>query len=228
MTERFRRPRHSTIVAYLALFVALGGTSYAAINLPRNSVGTAQIKQGAVTSKKIRKSAVASREIRDGGIVNRDIRYQSLSPYSLRPHSIGADQIDKAKLGTVPQAANANTLGGLTAGQLKVTCPAGTHPTSGICIELAPRASQSWGIASDICALAGRRLGTYGELTAFYNFQRPLAPGGELTNDLSESATTPGQLNALVILSETGTDTEFINAKTATQRAFRCVALPAN
>src|SRR5437588_10910688 len=40
-------------IAYLALFVALGGTSYAAINLPRNSVGTAQLRNGSVTPPKM-------------------------------------------------------------------------------------------------------------------------------------------------------------------------------
>jgi hypothetical protein len=34
----------SNLVAYLALFIALGGTSYAVIRLPANSVGAAQIK----------------------------------------------------------------------------------------------------------------------------------------------------------------------------------------
>lgn len=32
-------PSHSTVIAYLALFVALGGTAYAATQLPKNSVG---------------------------------------------------------------------------------------------------------------------------------------------------------------------------------------------
>jgi hypothetical protein len=40
-------------VGLLALFVALGGTSYAAAKLPRNSVGTAQIRSGAVTQRKL-------------------------------------------------------------------------------------------------------------------------------------------------------------------------------
>lgn len=34
----------SNVVGYLALFVALSGTSYAAIALPRNSVGPTQLK----------------------------------------------------------------------------------------------------------------------------------------------------------------------------------------
>jgi len=32
---RFSHPKHATIVAYLALFVALGGTSYASVKIPR-------------------------------------------------------------------------------------------------------------------------------------------------------------------------------------------------
>src|SRR4051794_41919583 len=40
-------------VALLALFVALGGTSYAALKLPGNSVGTKQLKSRAVTLAKI-------------------------------------------------------------------------------------------------------------------------------------------------------------------------------
>jgi hypothetical protein len=41
-------PSHGTIVAYLALFVALAGGAYAAARLPKNSVGTRQIKNGSV------------------------------------------------------------------------------------------------------------------------------------------------------------------------------------
>ncbi|MGZ4182357.1 MAG: hypothetical protein ACXVUL_16940, partial [Solirubrobacteraceae bacterium] len=38
---------------YVALFVALGGTSYAALKLPANSVGTRQIKNHAITPIKL-------------------------------------------------------------------------------------------------------------------------------------------------------------------------------
>jgi hypothetical protein len=46
-------------VGYVALFVALGGTSYAAVNLPTNSVGTAQLRNGAVTAGKLAKGAIS-------------------------------------------------------------------------------------------------------------------------------------------------------------------------
>jgi hypothetical protein len=57
MSRRLRRPRHATAVAYLALFVALGGASYAATTLPAGSVGTKQIRAHAVTLSKIAPSA---------------------------------------------------------------------------------------------------------------------------------------------------------------------------
>ena len=55
-------------VAYLALFVALGGTSYAATNLPAGSVGSKQLKKNAVTTVKIEKGAVTASKIDTKGL----------------------------------------------------------------------------------------------------------------------------------------------------------------
>src|SRR5436190_14489097 len=44
MTRFRKRPSPATVIACLALAVALGGTSYAAIRLPANSVTTRQVK----------------------------------------------------------------------------------------------------------------------------------------------------------------------------------------
>lgn len=49
-----RLPRHSTLAAYLALFVALGGTSYAVVNLPANSVGSGELRKNAVRSSDVK------------------------------------------------------------------------------------------------------------------------------------------------------------------------------
>jgi hypothetical protein len=53
--KRFRphRPSPAMIVAVLALVVAMGGSGYAAIKLPKNSVGSQQIKANAVNSSKV-------------------------------------------------------------------------------------------------------------------------------------------------------------------------------
>jgi hypothetical protein len=47
-------------VAYLALFVAMGGTSYAAVKLPANSVKAKQIAAGAVRSSEVKDGSLKS------------------------------------------------------------------------------------------------------------------------------------------------------------------------
>lgn len=59
MTKLLTHLKHN-VVSYLALFVALGGTSYAAINLPAGSVGSRQLRSGAVTNKKLAKGSVGA------------------------------------------------------------------------------------------------------------------------------------------------------------------------
>ncbi len=49
----------SNAVAYVALFVALGGTGYAALRLPANSVGNRQIQNGSVTPVKLDRQLTA-------------------------------------------------------------------------------------------------------------------------------------------------------------------------
>jgi hypothetical protein len=50
----FRIPSHTTVAAYGALFVALGGVSYAAVKLPAGSVGNRELRKDAVTAAKVR------------------------------------------------------------------------------------------------------------------------------------------------------------------------------
>lgn len=51
------------MISLIALFVALGGTSYAVVSLPRNSVGSAQLRSGAVTSAKVRDGSIRSADL---------------------------------------------------------------------------------------------------------------------------------------------------------------------
>lgn len=59
---------YANVIATMALFVALGGSSYAALTLPKNSVGAKQIKREAVGKSEIRSGAVRSRAIRNAAI----------------------------------------------------------------------------------------------------------------------------------------------------------------
>jgi hypothetical protein len=62
------RPRfsHATVVAYLALFVALSGSSYAAVQLSRGSVKGKHIAKNAVTSKKVKDGTLLAQDFRSG------------------------------------------------------------------------------------------------------------------------------------------------------------------
>jgi hypothetical protein len=62
------KPSPAMVVACIALTVALGGTSYAAITLPKNSVGTKQLKKNAVTSPKIKDNAVRGADVLESSL----------------------------------------------------------------------------------------------------------------------------------------------------------------
>jgi hypothetical protein len=64
---------YANITATAALFIALGGTGYAALTLPRNSVGSAQIRPKAVGQSDMRSRAVNSRVIRNKSVRLTDI-----------------------------------------------------------------------------------------------------------------------------------------------------------
>jgi hypothetical protein len=55
-------------IAITALCIALGGTSYAAIKLPKKSVGTAQLKSNAVTSSKVRNGSLQRGDFKTGQV----------------------------------------------------------------------------------------------------------------------------------------------------------------
>ncbi len=66
LARKLRRPSYAEVVATLALFIALGGASYAAIQIPKNSVGTKQLKKNAVTSKKVKNRSLLAVDFRRG------------------------------------------------------------------------------------------------------------------------------------------------------------------
>lgn len=193
------RPRltYANVVATLALFVALGGSSYAAIK-------------------------VTGRDVKNGSLTWRD----------LKRNTLGGSRIKESRLGKVPRAGRADLLGGISADQLRVRCPAGTMPAASVCIETAARRPAAYGSAVLECASTdpirtpGRRLPTHGELRAALSAV-PLAPGGELTSEVFASGSDPGELNVLYIATRGGS--VGITADTFTGgKAFRCVATPLN
>ena len=63
---------YANVVASLALFVALGGSSYAAVQLSKKSVKSKHIARSAVTAAKIKNNAVTSGKVKDGSLLSLD------------------------------------------------------------------------------------------------------------------------------------------------------------
>ena len=61
--------RYANLMSTFAVFVALGGTSYAAM-----TVTGEQIKDNSVTGRDVRNSSVASRDVRDHSLLGRDFK----------------------------------------------------------------------------------------------------------------------------------------------------------
>jgi hypothetical protein len=95
------RPRlsYANVMATIAVFIALGGASYAAFTPPKNSIGSKQLKKNAVTAKKIKKNAVITAKVKDEAITAAKVKKGALT---------GA-QINASTLGTVPLAESAKS-----------------------------------------------------------------------------------------------------------------------
>lgn len=67
-----RNMSFANVTSTLALLVALGGTSYAAVVLPDDSVDSAQIKASAVKNSELGADAVTTAKLKDGTLVAAD------------------------------------------------------------------------------------------------------------------------------------------------------------
>jgi hypothetical protein len=90
-----RRPPTAVanVLSALALFVALGGAAYAATALPKNSVKTKSIANGAVTTAKLRNGAVTGAKLRNGAIATGKLVNGAITTPKIAEGAVGATQI---------------------------------------------------------------------------------------------------------------------------------------
>ena len=100
------------IVACIALLVALGGTSVAAVSqLARNSVGTPQLRTGAVTNPKLRNNAVNSAKVANRSLLRVDFRPGQLPAGPVGPQGPAGPA---GAAGPAGPAGPAGVIGGIT------------------------------------------------------------------------------------------------------------------
>src|SRR5262245_6868265 len=113
-----RLPSPAMVVACIALAVALGGTSYAAIKLPRNSVGTKQLRNNAVSTAKLQKNAVVATKLSSRSVGPAKLKNNAVTTRTVKDNQLTGAKIVESSLAKVPssvaadKAANADSVGG--------------------------------------------------------------------------------------------------------------------
>ena len=78
---------YANVMATLAVFLALGGTTLA-ISLPKKSVGPKQLKKNAVTEPKIRGSAVTGDKLAGGAVTEQALADAAVTGAKISPSAI--------------------------------------------------------------------------------------------------------------------------------------------
>jgi hypothetical protein len=193
------RLTYANVAATLALFLAIGGTSYAALKISGRD-----IQQHTITSRNIKRNSLGGAAIRESklGVVPK-------ARNAARLGGLPADRfLVRCPEGTIP-----------VAGVCIETQPRAAAPYGSAVLECA---------ATDTKSSAGRRLPTHQELmAALPHSEIQLASGGELTGNVYPSSSSPGQVEVLYITSETGS--VGITPDTAAgAKGYRCVTNPLN
>lgn len=169
-----QRLTYANVMSTLAVFIALGGTSYAAFSISGDT-----IKNRSIRAKKVRHNTLTGREIRESslGRVSRAKRADTLNGLT------AADLKIRCPADTFPSAG--------VCVERNPRPPAAYSGAVLTCMSVGTPAGP------------GRRLPTHGELVAALTALQ-LAPGGELTSNVYPSSSRPGQLDVLYVTDRVG------------------------
>jgi hypothetical protein len=194
-----RRLSYANVMATLAVFIALGGSSYAALKITGRDV-----ENGSLTHRDLERNTLGGSRIKESrlGTVKRARNAERLNGVT------AARLLVRCREGTVPVSDVC----------IETTARAAApYSTAAVLCE-----------GTDRRAGPGRRLPDHDELmTAIGEPGVALAPGGELTRNVYSSATKPGSVDVLYITDDVGSVALTTNTA-AGAKAFRCVADPLN
>jgi hypothetical protein len=169
-----KRLTYANVMSTLAVFIALGGSSYAAF-----TINGATIQNRSIAGKKLRHNTLTGVQIKESQLarVPRAKRADSLDGVTAAELKIRcpSDTFPVADVCVERNARPPAAYGSAVSTCMLVGTPAGP----------------------------GRRLPTHGELLAAFSAVDP-APGGELTSNVYPSSSTPGRLDVLFVTDKTG------------------------
>lgn len=175
MLDRIRaRVSYANVMSTLAVFIALGGSSYAAVTINGKS-----IKNRSIAGGKLRHNTLTGTQIRESKLAR--------VPWAHEADRVGGQSAAELKIrcpdDTFPIADVC----------VEKTARPPTSYGSAIleCLTVGTPAAP------------GRRLPTHGELRAALGAVQ-LAPGGELTSNVYPSSVEPGRLDVLYVIDQVG------------------------
>lgn len=190
---------YANVMSTVAVFVAIGGSSYAALTITGSDV-----KNGSLTYRDVKRNSLGGSRIKES----------RLSTVPRARNALRLNGVTAARLlvrcpeGTVPTVDTCAETG---------VRPAQPYTTAAVQCRTA-----------EFPRTPGRRLPTHQELLGALSYEQiVLAPGGELTANIYPAADPSDSLNVLYITTETGrvgvTPNTFAGGK-----PFRCVVDPLN
>jgi len=226
MRQGMRLPSPGLVISSLALFVALGGTVYAAAKLDGKA-----IRVKSLPGNRLKVHSVAANRLKPGAL-------RAAVPGAPGNLIVGSE-IDLLTLGQVPEAAHSETAGyAQTAGEAQTAvnavnavnaqtvnghsagCTPGTQQFAGACWQLAySEAALSAPAAASSCAAQGGTLPEALQLAAFS--QQPgvtLASGDEWSSDITNYSDV--NIYGVTLVSSAG---EVASDASSKPHKFRCV-----
>jgi hypothetical protein len=174
LTKLRQRLTYANAMSTIAVFIALGGSSYAALTI-RGS----DIENRSIPAKKLKRNSLTYREIRE-------------SRLSRVPRARRADRLGRFTAADLRVRCPSDTFP--TADVCVERTPRSATPYGSAVLQCRQVGTP---------AGPGRRLPTHGELMAALTAVT-LAAGGELTSEVYPSTSDPGRLDALVVVDQVG------------------------
>jgi hypothetical protein len=222
MRQGIRRQSPAIAISLLALFVALGGTVYAAARIDGRAIRLKslpgnRLKPRSIAANRLKRGVLRGTRF-SGPLTGADINELTLGQVPSATHAETADSaqsaVDAQTALNAVNAVNAATVNGHSAG-----CATGNQFFAGACWESSPRPASTAPEAAADCAAAGGALPEALQLAAFAEL-----PGIDLSseNEWSEDLSTFSGPNAYSIVTVSAASV-LDTALSTKERPYRCV-----